>query len=214
MRLYLSSQYWGNQPNKLFGLIDSNKKHVGIITNSTDLFPEEGTILRLNGDIDYLANNGFTSERLDLRDYFEQPEELKEKLNDFGLVWALGGNTFVLRRAMARSGFDTIIRELLAKDEIVYGGFSAGSCVAGATLHGIDIVDDIKSVPDGYTPEIIWDGLNFVTFAIAPHYKSDHPESSGIEKAVEYFQTNSISFKALRDGEALIVNNDKVELLQ
>lgn len=33
-------------------------------------------------------------------------ESLEAKLKEFGLVWAVGGNTFLLRRAMRQSGFD------------------------------------------------------------------------------------------------------------
>lgn len=213
MRLYLSSQDWGNQPDKLFDLIGESTRKVGIITNSTDLFPEDGTLLRVNRDIEYLKDKGFTAERLDLRNYFEKQDALRKKLSELGLVWIRGGNAFVLRRAMQKSGFDVAIKKMLEKDQIVYGGFSAGSCVAGSTLRGIDIVDDIYSVPDGYQTDILWEGLDLVPFAIAPHYKSDHPESPGIDKTVEYFKDNNIPYKALRDGEAITLDGDKVELL-
>ena len=212
MRLYLSSQYWGDHPERLFELIDDTKK-VGIVTNSTDLFPEEGTLLRLENDIEYLKEKGFAAERLDLRNYFEKSEQLEEKLSELGLVWVIGGNTFVLRRAMQQSGFDMLIKEMLENNHIVYGGFSAGSCVAGHTLRGIDIVDDIQSIPEGYKADVIWDGLNLIPFAIAPHYQSDHAESPGIDKSVEYFKMNNIPHKALRDGEVYIVNGDKSEIL-
>jgi dipeptidase E len=213
MRLYLSSQDWGNQPDKLFNLIGESAKKVGIITNSTDLFPEEGTLLRVNRDVEYLKDKGFMAERLDLRNYFDKQNALRKKLNELGLVWIRGGNAFVLRRAMQQSGFDVVIKELLKKDQIVYGGFSAASCVAGATLRGIDIVDDVYSVPDGYQTDILWEGLGLVSFAVAPHYKSDHPESPGIDRTVEYFKDNNIPYKVLRDGEALMINGDKMELL-
>ena len=38
-----------------------------------------------------------------------------------------------------------------------------------------------------------------------PHYKSDHPESSMIEDAVRYFEDHHITYKALRDGEAILI---------
>jgi len=42
-------------------------------------------------------------------------------------------------------------------------------------------------MPDGYSCEIIWAGLGLIPFCIAPHYRSDHPESALIDKSVEYF---------------------------
>jgi dipeptidase E len=45
-----------------------------------------------------------------------------------------------------------------------------------------------------------------VQYAIAPHYKSDHPESAAIDKSVEYLIDNHIPFIALRDGETIVVD--------
>ncbi|MBC7546768.1 Type 1 glutamine amidotransferase-like domain-containing protein [Candidatus Saccharibacteria bacterium] len=207
MRMYLSSYSWGNKPEKMFELVVSNKKHVGIIANAADQFPEDGIIERLKQDQTYLAALGITSERLDLRDYFGgKKEELQKKLEQFDLVWVRGGNVFVLRRAMKQSGFNEIITELLKNDEIAYGGFSAGACVMGSTLHGLELVDNAHVVPRGYISDIIWDGLNILPYAFAPHYNSDHPESSMINEAVEYFEKHHIPYKALRDGEAILIN--------
>lgn len=66
-----------------------------------------------------------------------------------------------------------IIASMLKEDEIVYGGFSAGACVAGSTLKGLEIVDDVNSVVEGYSSEIIWEGMSLVSTAIVPHYQSD-----------------------------------------
>jgi dipeptidase E len=55
------------------------------------------------------------------------------------------------------------------------------------------------------TIEIILD------YAIAPHYKSDHPESADIDKCVAYFKENNIRYKTLRDGEAIIINGENEE---
>lgn len=42
-------------------------------------------------------------------------------------------------------------------------------------------------------------------YVIAPHYKSDHKESKDMDKVVEYMIDNKILFKALRDGEVIII---------
>ena len=41
---------------------------------------------------------------------------------------------FILRRAMKQSGFDTLIRNALARNEIVYAGFSAAAVIAFDSL--------------------------------------------------------------------------------
>lgn len=111
-----------------------------------------------------LKTLGFTVRPLDLRDYFGRPQPMAETLAVLDLVWVNGGNAFVLRRAMQRSGFDVALRAALANDELVYAGFSAAAVVLPASLRGLDLVDDPHNVPDGYPAEVPWEGLNILLF--------------------------------------------------
>jgi dipeptidase E len=113
---------------------------------------------------------------------------------------------FVLRRAFKRSGADTVITGLLKDDVLVYAGYSAGVDILQPHLHGIELVDDPNVVPEGYDKEIVWDCLNLIPYCVAPHYKSDHPESADIDKTVEYYINNHIPFVALHDGEAIVID--------
>ena len=97
---------------------------------------------------------------------------------------------------------------------MVYGGYSAGICILTPTLRGLELVDDADFVPDGYDSEIIWDGLGIVPYSIAPHYKSDHPESPAIDNTVEYFKEKNMPFKTLRDGEAIVIDGDKEQVVR
>lgn len=212
MKLYLSSYYLGNHPEELAKLVGT-KKNVGIIMNAGDIYGDEKRPEYLANEVMKFKALGLNAEELDLRKYFEDNTSLTKKLNDYGLIWAMGGNTFVLRRAMRMSGFDQIISDLVYRDSIVYGGFSAGSVVATKTLRGIELVDDSEVVPDGYNKEIVWEGLGFVDFSIAPHYQSNHPETEAIEKVVKYFETEAMPYKALHDGEAVVVVDDSIEIL-
>jgi len=214
MRLYLSSYLWGNNPEKIVDLIGNGKKHAAIITNSADQFPDEGIIERTEQDQDFLKSMGITSERLDLRNYFgDKKAALPNKLNEFGFIWVRGANVFILRRAMKQSGFDELLIELLKNDKIAYGGFSAGACVLGSTLRGLELVDDCVIAPEGYMKETIWDGLGILPYAVAPHFKSDHPETHLIDKAVEYFFDNNIPYKALHDGEVIFVDGEAESII-
>ena len=62
--------------------------------------------------------------------YFGDGAGLSRRLGQFDLVWVMGGNAFVLRRAMKQSRFDSIIEDMLARDAIIYGGDGAGAAVA------------------------------------------------------------------------------------
>ena len=205
MKLYLSSYRLGNETDKLVSMVQENKR-AAVIFNaldfSCDLERKRSTINReLNG----LAELGLDPEEFDLRPYFGKPELLKEKISRFGLIWAIGGNSFVLRRSMDQSGFDRFLKENRNNDTFVYAGYSAGVCVLAPTLRGIDLVDDPEVVPEGYQGDIIWEGLSLINYCIAPHYKSDHYESELIDKTVDYFLENKILFKVLRDGEVIII---------
>ena len=116
----------------------------------------------------------------------------------------MGGNSFVLRRAMKQSGFDSIIRERLAADTIAYGGYAAGAVVAGPTLRGLELMDDPFELPDLYDEQLIWTGLGLTPFAIVPHFRSAHPEAASAEKVVSYMRARRTRYRALSDGEVIV----------
>jgi dipeptidase E len=205
MKLFLSSYELGDNPEKLAKLAPANKK-IAVIGNASDLKTVEERIEKIAKEIDPLIEIGLEPEELDLRNYFGKQKELKKTLDEFSMVWVKGGNTFVLRRSFKQSGFDKLIREKVDLLNFVYAGYSAGSCVVTPTLKGLEIVDDPIEVPKGYNPEIIWEGLSFVDFSIAPHYQSNHPESAMVEETVKYFIEHKMPYKALRDGEVIITD--------
>ena len=175
--------------------------------NAADTFDPAGRPAYLQKEIASLAKIGLKGEELDLRDYFNDSRALSAKLEEYGGVWVMGGNTFVLRRAMHQSGFDQVAPPLVKQNRLVYGGFSAGAAVATQTLKGIELVDNPTQVPDGYDSEIIYAGLGLYEKSIAPHYKSDHPESSAIDNVVRYFEDAKMPYVALHDGEVTIVDS-------
>jgi len=211
MRLYLSSFKIGNQPQNLVELVGLNKNTV-VVLNARD-HKQECRNEYLLGETEALNDLGFEVEELDLRNYFGKEKALEKFLRTKGLVWIDGGNTFLLRRAMKQSGFNNVITKLLKGDSIVYGGFSAAVVVLQKSLHGLDIVDNPNNISDGYNSEIIWDGLGILDYNVSVHYKSDHPESALVDKEVQYNKDNNIPYKTLRDGEVLIINGDKTEII-
>ena len=206
MKFYLSSYKFGNEVDKLKGLVPIGNKKVVYISNALD-FSDDLTRRKKSeqADIEQLKELSLEVELVDLRDYFNQQNELEKKIAEFGVIWVRGGNLFVLRQAMKISGFDTILKNLVKKEGILYGGYSAGICVLAPTLRGMDLIDDLSVKPYGDQSEIIWDGLGILNYSIIPHYKSDHPETKKANKCVEYMIENKILFKALRDGEVIVI---------
>lgn len=205
MKLYLSSYRLGDNPQQLVNLVGSNKK-AAVIPNALDFSTEvdrrNAGVLR---EIEDLKKLGFQPEEVDLRTYFGKPEELGKKLSEFGVIWVRGGNTFILRRAFKESGMDEWLVNQKGNKELVYAGYSAGVCILSPTLKGCEFVDDPNIISEGYKKDVIWDGLDLISFAFAPHYKSNHPESEAVNTEVEYYIKNGIEYKTLHDGEAIVI---------
>lgn len=211
MRLFLSSQDFGNYPEALVELVGDNTKTV-FINNAKDDWSSEDRSEKTEEKKHEFRQLGFEVHEIDLRAYFDKPKQLEEALKDFGLVWCSGGNTFILRRALAQSGLDTILAKRLAEDSLCYGGSSAGAIIATPSLRGTELGDDPGLIPGGYKTEIIWDGLDLVSFHIVPHFGSDWFGKEAEDMAA-YLEKNNLPHKKLSDGQVIIVNGDKKEFL-
>jgi dipeptidase E len=212
MKLYLSSFRNGNNPEELLKLLGKGRK-TALIFNAQDWKNADDRAADLAQEVERLKSIGLDPTEVDLKNYFDNSDHLKETLATFDLIWVRGGNVFVLRRAFKQSGADVAVATLVASEAIVYGGYSAGVDILQPHLHGIELVDDPNVVPDGYSNDIIWECLGLIPYCVAPHYKSDHPESADIDKTVEFYINNHIPFIALRDGEAIVIEGDAQKIV-
>jgi dipeptidase E len=209
MKYYLSSYKLGDRTSELIEMLPVGSR-LAYIPNALDPYPDEERKLRgNNADMDSLRELGYEVELVDLRDFFDKRAMLEEKLGEVSGVWVRGGNTFALRQAMKLSGFDDLIIERAKAKEkngsdFFYGGYSAGACVLSPELRGIHLCDDPNAQPYGDIPTM-WDGLGLIDFAIAPHYRSEHPESEMIEDVVKYYEAEGMTYRTLRDGEVIII---------
>ena len=205
MKFYLSAQRMGREVGRLKRMLPKNRK-TAYIPNAMDFLRDsEERRRRDQRNIRKLEALGLDVEVLDLREYFGKARLLERRLAGFGVIWVRGGSVFVLRQAMRLSGFDRIFSRLVKKGDILYGGYSAGVCILAPSLHGIDLMDDVKLRPYGRRSKLIWEGLGVLDYQVVPHYRSDHPETKKAEKAVQYYIDNKVLFKALRNGEVIII---------
>ncbi|HEX4402864.1 MAG TPA: Type 1 glutamine amidotransferase-like domain-containing protein [Galbitalea sp.] len=212
MKLYLASYDPGGVPSNLADLIGENQP-VAITANANDGMPQNQRAAGLANEIARLSAIGLHSEELDLRRYFDHTKNLEDDLGAYGAIWAMGGNAFVLRRAMRYSGLDEILPRLLRASRLTYGGYSAGAVVAGPTLHGIDLVDDPHEVPVSYQSNVVWSGLDLVPYRIAPHYRSRDSQTFQIEQVVDYFVAHNAKYRTLSDGQAIVIDGQSEQVL-
>lgn len=205
MKLYLASQ--GLNPSHLDRIHDmvGDDTRVLFIDNAKDGGGEGERAAHVKEKQREFEAAGFEFFELDLRNYFGTPNTLKPLIEAAPFIWVSGGNTFVLRRAFAYSGLDTLLVNALKQTSMVYGGSSAGSILLTKTLRGTEHGDDPYTVPVGYKPEIIWDGLGLVYPQLVPHFASEWfgDESQAM---VDYFEREAMPYETLRDGEAYIVD--------
>ena len=148
----------------------------------------------------YFGNFGFEVSEIDLREYSDA-ETLENKLKEFDVVWFNGGNTYVLRSSIRKSGGDIAIPNALEAG-VVYGGDSAGSIIVGPTLKHYSGADDPSAAEN-----IIYEGLGLVEFSILPHWGSgEHGEI--LLKIESELQRDGFVTKRLTDEEYLCVETE------
>ncbi|MBF6334056.1 Type 1 glutamine amidotransferase-like domain-containing protein [Nocardia transvalensis] len=212
MRLFLSSYRFGAHYDRFAALV-GEPGPVAVIPNAFDAWPEAWQSA-VTSDLVPLRRLGFRPDVLDLRDYVGRTAELEKSLRRYRLVWARGGNTFVLRAQFARSGADLVLPALLAEDALVYAGYSAGACVLTPDLHGLEAADDPAEVASACGIEPRWDGVGLVGHRIVPHVDSPatDPDGSCTRIAAEY-RAAGVPHWALTDDDAVIIDGDRVDTL-
>ncbi len=207
MRLYLSSFRMGSCPDQLIELTRGGNGAV-VIANATDVYPPADRAEGVERELQALGGLGFEAAELDLRDYFDSTSAaVVDELRRHDLVWVRGGDVWTLRHALAASGADLGLTDLLETDEVAYGGYSAGPCVLAPTLRGLEMVDDPAWVTHLYGVGPIWDGLGVLEFCIVPHVNSPgHPETEDCDRLAQRYRDESVAHRCLTDGEVLIID--------
>lgn len=206
MRLFLSSYRFGSDPALLLQ-VTRGPGRIAVIANAVDSWPAQARASAVTSDLGPLRKLGFSPEEVDLRDHIGDPDSLRARLSDFPSVWVRGGNTFVLRAQLARSGGDAVLTELVRGDRLAYAGYSAGACVVTPTLRGLEFSDDPAEVADTCGIPVRWDGLGWVDHAIVPHVGASELGDDGVARTLRFLERSAIPFVALTDDDALVVDS-------
>jgi dipeptidase E len=204
--MYLSSFRIGNCPDRFVELA-RGRLRAAVIANAMDAAPSEIRSDGVERELSALTALGLVADELDLREHFGSDGAVASELRRYDILWLRGGNVFMLRYALARSGADAELIRLLAKDAVVYSGYSAGPCVLAPTLRGLEAVDSPGVVGELYGDQPIWEGLGVIDYAIVPHVDSpDHPESAALGLVAQQYRQWGTRHTTLRDGEVLIID--------
>ena len=206
MKVYLSS-YRVPTPKDLEQLVGKSyaDMRVVFVANAKDYYIDRIRDLKINETKAYFEALGVQHiDVVDLRMHREV-KSLSKKLQGYDLIWVNGGNTFMLRYEMKRSGFDTVLPGLLKKGA-VYGGESAGAVVAGSSLLGVELADSAE-----FAEEIIWSGLGLIEKSIIPH--ADNPNFEAMTQQI-VAQRSADEIVVLKDSEALVIDGSAVNVVK
>ena len=213
MRLFLASHDFGNYKDELLKLMGVGRRAL-MIANARDFCTEDERKSVISRKLDVMKHAGIEAKELDLRNYFGKKDKLRLFIDTYkpDLVYAIGGNVFLLSTALRLSGFDSILLDDLRRDKYVYGGGSAGAMIASKTLkyygHAHLSSEMVSAV---YGVDAVLDGLGLIDEYIVPH--ADVPEclnvtnlyrgriESGGEKAILLNQLSVI----VKDGVEIIL---------
>jgi dipeptidase E len=205
MKLYLSS-YRIPTPADLEKLLGKPLQgaSVALITNAKDYYTTRARDFTVGGLVTYMEQLGLKVDEIDLRNY-DDATSVKQKLAGHDIVWAMGGNTYMLRYEMKRSGFDQIIKEVLESGAL-YGGDSAGALVAGQSIAGVESADE-----PSFAEEYIADGLSLVPCVFLPHI--DNPEFTDVLPIFREKQQGKEIIE-LKDSQAVIFDGDEHHIVE
>ncbi|WP_111707467.1 dipeptidase PepE [Lutibacter citreus] len=131
-----------------------------------------------------------------------------EAINNARGIFTGGGNTFLLVKQLYDTKIISTLKNVV-ENGIPYFGTSAGSNIAGLTVH------NTNDMPIIYPPS--FNTLGFINFNINPHYLDPDPNSKHMgetrETRINEFHTlNSIPVLGLREGSWLYVKGSKIVL--
>ena len=211
MRLFLASQDFGNFGDKLSEMVGENRRAL-VIFNARDYKEERG----VERQKELCSEIGLEFNEFDLRDYFGRKNELRQFIDKFkpGLAVLLGGNTFLLRRALAQSGFDEILTDDIKADRYVYAGHSAGSIIVAPSLEGYERLDNENVIMAGYDKKVIREGLNLVDVRVIPHVSSDKYREKIISMRRELLDRKGWRYELLEDEDVFVIDGEEEIVLR
>jgi len=208
MKLLLTSGGLSTQEiiDSLVKLVGKKQSEISIAVINEAFAVEKGSKRWV---IDELANIGklFKGE-IDIVNLLAlSKEEIGNRIKNSDVIYALGGHTDYLMSVYNKSGFAEI-HPVLLKDK-VYVGSSAGSMVTCQRVSTEAYWNIYGEEDDCGVKEY----LNLTDFAIKPHLDSSDFPKSRKEVLQEVSATFDKTIYGLRDDQAIVVNNEKVEYI-
>ncbi|MGZ8176609.1 Type 1 glutamine amidotransferase-like domain-containing protein [Williamsia sp. SKLECPSW1] len=194
MRLFLASLGFGDHPDRLVDVVGPRAR-VGVVVNAVDDRPgDRGPATEVESD--EMRRLGLRPVPVDVR----EPHDVA-RLDDLDALWVRGGNTFVLRAALAVCAADVAIVERVRAGSLTWAGYSAGAAVLSPDLTYVADVDD----PAAAGPAPIVTGLGLVDRPVVPHVDGTYDEALRCASLSARLTREGVEHHRIGDRDALIV---------
>ena len=154
------------------------------------------------------AELGFDSTKIVLFDLLKTPAN---QLEQFDIIYILGGNPFKLLDVVHKSGAGATLKNLMHQEKILMG-YSAGALLLGPDLSQMDYVDSLLGFNEIDLKELSCIGL--YDFYIFPHYKDFTSQVPELSAKIEEFEssTNRPLYR-LNDNQGILYQNGAVKII-
>lgn len=132
--------------------------------------------------------------------------ELEVDLEAFDYIYLSGGDTFYLLEQSQKSGFVSVVRELIQEKGKIYIGTSAGSIIAGPKLldyHGAGgvVLEDRNT-------------YGLVNFTLVPHWGSEDFKEKYLGGRIQMvYKGDQVPLLLLTDNQYVHVQDGRVEII-
>lgn len=195
MRLFLSSLGFGDHPDALVDVVGQGAR-IGVMVNAVDDRPSSDRDLAVEVESHEMTRLGLRPLHLDVRD----PDAL-DRLDDLDALWVRGGNTFVLRAALAVAAADTAIVERVRAGTLVWAGYSAGAAILSPDLRYVAEVDD----PSAAGPSVVHTGLGLLDRPVVPHVDGSYDEALRCASLSDRLTREGVAHHRIGDRDAVTV---------
>ncbi len=176
----------------------ANQINVAYITTASKPSTDKAFVEK---DRKIMEELGFNIEEIDIEG--KNQKTLFRLLKDINIIYVQGGNTFYLLNAIRESGFDEVVKDMIAQGKI-YIGVSAGSMVCGQTIEtGL-----WKSADRNVIGLKDLTGLNLVPFNLFVHYAPKWHSTIKHEA-----NRSKYPVRILTDQQGFLIRNNKIDLV-
>lgn len=180
--------------------IPRDKLKIGFINTAFKVVEDLDYIEYMEEYLKLMDSSGIDFKQFDIKGKTEK--EILDFFSDRNVIQVSGGNLFYLLKAIRETGFDSILKKLLAKG-LNYVGCSSGSYIMCPTVEvaGWKLSRDRHGVTD-------FTALNYVPFLIKCHFTEDQRG-----KIIEKTKDLKYPLRILKDDQCFFLEDGQVRFV-